>query len=395
MAPAPISDHRLKLLQGGGAFFPALISAIDASQREVRLETYIFYFDDTGVLVAQALERAAQRGVGVYLMMDGIGTPGIPESWVTRFKAAGVVWHRFAPLGQWGLLIPGGWRRLHRKLCAVDEVMAFCGGINILDDLFDPYFGVLDSPRFDFAVQIQGPMVADVYRTMVLFWERAHPIRRVGGGELYAAKPKWSRSLHRDPGTAASEREAQLVLRDNLLNRNRIERAYLKAIGDARQEVLIANAYFLPGGKLRRALVHAAHRGVRVRLLLQGRYENFMQFHASRPILGVLLAAGVEIHEYSGGFLHAKVAVIDGVWSTVGSSNLDPLSLLLAREANVVVQNPAFAEELRTCLTNAMQTHSVKLDSLRYSSRRWRWVVLDWFAYGVMRLLLFASRKRY
>jgi cardiolipin synthase len=196
-------------------------------------------------------------------------------------------------------------------------------------------------------------------------------------------------------GTAASEREAQLVLRDNLLNRNRIERAYLKAIGDARQEVLIANAYFLPGGKLRRALVHAAHRGVRVRLLLQGRYENFMQFHASRPILGVLLAAGVEIHEYSGGFLHAKVAVIDGVWSTVGSSNLDPLSLLLAREANVVVQNPAFAEELRTCLTNAMQTHSVKLDSLRYSSRRWRWVVLDWFAYGVMRLLLFASRKRY
>jgi cardiolipin synthase len=126
-------------------------------------------------------------------------------------------------------------------------------------------------------------------------------------------------------GTAAG-----LVLRDNLRNRNRIERAYRKAIGEARQDVLIANAYFLPGAKIRRALMDAARRGVRVRLLLQGRYEYFMQYHAARPVYGALIAAGVEIYEYHSGFLHAKVAVVDGHWATVGSSNLDPLSLQLA-----------------------------------------------------------------
>jgi len=186
-----------------------------------------------------------------------------------------------------------------------------------------------------------------------------------------------------------------LVLRDNLRNRNRIERAYRKAIADARQEVLIASAYFLPGAKLRRALIHAARRGVSVRLLLQGRYEYFMQYHGARPVFGVLLAAGVEIHEYSAGFLHAKVAVVDGRWATVGSSNLDPLSLLLAREANVVVNDVPFAQELRACLVAAMETHGVQLDARAYAQRPWRQRLLDRIAFGIMRLLLFLAGRRY
>jgi cardiolipin synthase len=188
---------------------------------------------------------------------------------------------------------------------------------------------------------------------------------------------------------------AALVLRDNLLNRNRIERAYRKAIAEARQEVVIANAYFLPGGKLRRALIHAARRGVRVQLLLQGRYEYFMQYHGARPVFGVLLAAGVEIHEYSAGFLHAKVAVVDGRWATVGSSNLDPLSLLLAREANVVVDDAEFGQALRRALTTAMETQGVELDARSYAERPWRQRFLDRLAFGVMRLLLFLAGRRY
>jgi cardiolipin synthase len=188
---------------------------------------------------------------------------------------------------------------------------------------------------------------------------------------------------------------AALVLRDNVRNRNRIERAYRKAIADARQEIVIANAYFLPGGKLRRALIHAARRGVRVRLLLQGRYEYFMQYHGARPVYGVLLAAGVEIHEYSSGFLHAKVAVVDGRWATVGSSNLDPLSLLLAREANVVIEDAAFAQELRAGLVSAMQTHGVKLDEKGYAKRPWQQRALDWLAFGAMRLMLLLAGRRY
>lgn len=403
--PQPRPGHQLNLLEGGSAFFPALVDAIDRSTLEVRLETYIFSFDASGEQVATALVRAAQRGVAVYLVMDGIGTPMIPVDWAQRLTEAGVNWHCFSPLGRWGLLIPGRWRRLHRKLCVVDAAVAFCGGINILDDFFDPVHGVLESPRFDFSIQVRGPLVADVHRAMVQFWERLQLALQLEHLQFEGARqtlqnagtqtvcPVWTPFSSADSHSAGSS--AMLVLRDNLLNRTRIERAYRKAIAGARQEVLIANAYFLPGGKLRRALMHAARRGVRVRLLLQGRYENFMQYHATRPVFGVLLAAGVEIHEYSVGFLHAKVAVVDGHWATVGSSNLDPLSLLLAREANVVVEDTVFSGELRTRLIAAMDAHSVQLDPELCADRPWQQRALDRLAFGVMRLLLFLTGRRY
>ena len=188
---------------------------------------------------------------------------------------------------------------------------------------------------------------------------------------------------------------AALVLRDNLRNRRSIEKSYLKAIGHARKEIVIANAYFLPGGKLRRALIGAARRGVKVTVLLQGKYEYFMQYHASRPVFDALLKEGVEIHAYAKSFLHAKVAVIDGHWATVGSSNLDPLSLLLAREANVVIEGAAFANELRGCLLNAVALQSGRIDQMAHFHRPVFNRLLDWFAYGVMRALLWLTGKRY
>jgi len=388
--------HQLKLLRGGTAFFPAMIEAIDSGVHEVRLETYIFHFDGAGASIAAALERAAQRGLAVYLAMDGIGTPEVPLEWQQRFDAAGVLWHLFSPLGRWGLLKPPRWRRLHRKLCIVDARIAFCGGINILDDWYDPYFGSLDSPRFDFAVQVEGPLVADIQHVMSQFWRRLKRNRTERRASWLADIIVGRKSSGGTPnGPESVGAQAVLVLRDNLLNRTRIERAYRRAIGDARQEIVIANAYFLPAAKISRSLVHAARRGVRVRLLLQGRYENFMQFHASRPMLGALLAAGVEVHEYTAGFLHAKVAVVDRHWATVGSSNLDPLSLLLAREANVVVHDSAFAQELRECMEQAIDESSVRLDAKAYAQRPWRWRILDWIAFGLMQALLFLTGRRY
>ena len=397
--------HTVDLLQGGSEFFPALIGAVDASLHEVRLETYIFSFDAAGEAVAAALERAAQRGVQVYLVMDGIGTPTVPEAWARRFTEARVQWRRFSPLGPWGLLPSVGWRRLHRKLCVVDACVAFCGGINILDDYFDPSYGTLESPRFDFAVRVQGDLVSDAHQTMVRLWERLQIARQLEQLEFKEARQTWKAAAQSmraagampdvpAPGSLTGV-SAALVLRDNLRNRTRIERAYRRAISTAREEVLIANAYFLPGGKLRRALIHAARRGVRVRLLLQGRYEYFMQYHGARPVLGVLLAAGVEIHEYGVGFLHAKVAVVDGQWATVGSSNLDPLSLLLAREANVVINDAPFAQELRARLIHAMQTQGVQLDAQTFANRPWRQRLLDRVAFGVMRLLLYLTGNSY
>jgi cardiolipin synthase len=392
--------HQLQLLQGGADFFPALLAVLDASQQEVRLETYIFSFDRCGEQVAAALERAAQRGVQVFLVMDGIGTPTVPLPWQARWNAAGVHWHQFSPLGHMGLLIPGRWRRLHRKLVVVDAHTAFCGGINVLDDYLDPHHGNLVSPRFDFAVQVQGPLVADVHKTMLQFWGRLQLTRQLERLEWGRAHQAWMQPTtplpaRVDPANSGVGALAALVLRDNVHNRTRIERSYRKALGVAQREVIIANAYFLPDRKLRRALVHAARRGVRVRLLLHGSYEYFMQYHAARPVYGVLLAAGVEIHEYTTGFLHAKVAVVDGEWATVGSSNLDPFSLLLAREANVVVQDVAFAKLLRMRLVQAMEQHGQLLQANAYALRPLRQRMLDWLAYGLMRLTLFLTGSRY
>jgi cardiolipin synthase len=384
LSPIKLSaGHQVQLLQSGEEFFPALVRALDSAVREVRLETYIFHFDATGDQVAAALAQAAERGASVYLVMDAIGTPHVPQSWVRRFAEAGVRWRLFSPLGRFGLLIPVRWRRLHRKLCVVDGRIAFCGGINILDDHIDPDFGKQSAARFDFAVQVQGPLVAEVQAAMSRFWSRL-PI------DLFRRQSVASAELPSGTGALAG-----LVLRDNLRNRNSIERMYRKAIADARSEIVIANAYFLPGGKLRRALIHAAKRGVRVRLLLHGTYESFMQYHASRPVLGVLLNAGVEIHEYQAGFLHAKVAVVDGYWATVGSSNLDPLSLLLAREANLVIADVPFSQALRAKILAATRAGGVQLHFHAWAARPLRRRCLDWFAFGLMRFLLLLTGKRY
>lgn len=383
--------HQIELLQGGQDFFPALIEAIDSSVQEVRIETYIFNTLHGSALVAEALERAAARGVAVYLVMDGVGTPTLEPQWCRRFERAGVAWHIFAPMGRLGLLIPSRWRRLHRKLCVVDGRLAFCGGINLLDDFFDPNHGLLCLPRLDFVVRVRGPLVQEAQTLLTQFWSRLPMLRPAPTAPRPQAQAMPQPAALARPAGA----RAALVLRDNLLHRTRIERAYRRAIGEANQDIIIANAYFLPGRKLRQSLIHAAHRGVRVRLLLQGRYEYFMQYHAARPVYGALLAAGIEIYEYSPSFLHAKVAVVDQCWATVGSSNLDPLSLLLAREANLVTTDPVFALDLRSRLEQAIEQGGVAVDPASYADRPWRQRLLDRLAFGLMRLALFLTGKRY
>ena len=396
-------DHAVRLLHGGADFFPALIEAIDASQTEIRLETYIFNFDATGESVANALIRAAQRRVSVLVMVDGIGTPPLTDRWSQRLEEAGVQWHRFLPLGWIGVVLPLRWRRLHRKLCVVDSVHVFCGGINVIDDCVDLNHGALSSPRFDFAVKVTGPLVKEAHSTLEQFWlhvkvgqQMEHlQWKKLGQTFKQVLSQRSAASALRKADHSQGAVWAALVLRDNLFHRSSIERTYRKAIGEARDEVLIASAYFLPGRKLRHALIHAANRGVRVRLLLQGRYEYFIQLHGARMVYGALLDAGVEIYEYTAGYLHAKVAVVDGHWATVGSSNLDPLSMLLAHEANVVVEDAAFALALQAGVLRALDQQSVRVDPQGYKQRAWHARLLDRVALGLVRLVLFLMGSRY
>ena len=404
--------HSLSLLKGGERFFPALVEAIAAARAEVLLETYIFDFTRSVETVAHALADAAQRGVLVRVVIDGVGSnAGVPAEWQQLWKTAGVHWHIFNPAQGWRLLLPKRWRRLHRKLCVIDGATAFCGGINLLDDFFDPNHGELDQPRFDFSVRVSGPLVDDVHDTMTRLWVRLQITREsrqhdVSGALKAVRAAARAGTDMRDEGmkgglgrnaVAGAGTLAALVLRDNVRFRRSIEGNYRLAIALAKSEIIIANAYFIPGVQLQRALIRAARRGVRITLLLQGKYEYFMQYHGSRAVYRVMLDAGITIIEYEASFLHAKVAVMDaegGMLATVGSSNLDPLSLLLAREANLFIRDDAFAGELRTHLLEAIaQGRRVEPDE----HTRWPLVArsMNWVAYAVMRAILLISGKRY
>lgn len=396
-------DHELRLLKGGEALFPAMVEAIAAARAEVMVETYILDFSRSVIPVAEALEQAAARGVTVRVVADGVGTGDVPADWQRRWAAAGVRWRIFNPVRGWRLLMPRHWRRLHRKLCVVDGEIAFCGGINLLDDYWDPNHGELAEPRLDFAVRVSGPLVADMHDTMTRLWWRLQVAREARQRDFegalkavrVAARAGMDERVHDSVLTRRAV--AALVLRDNFRFRRRIESTYRVAIGQAKTEILIANAYFVPGVQLQQALLRAARRGVKITLLLQGRYEYFMQFHASRAVYDVLLAAGIRIIEYEASFLHAKVAVMDaenGALATVGSSNLDPLSLLLAREANLFVRDDDFADELRGHLQQALARGN-PVEAHVHRNRPWLTRAANWVAYALMRVALLVVGKKY
>jgi cardiolipin synthase len=188
-------------------------------------------------------------------------------------------------------------------------------------------------------------------------------------------------------GTSGSQRAA-LVVRDSLRHRRDIERAYMERIEAARSEVTIANAYFFPTRRLRRALIAAARRGVGVTLLLQGKADHPVQHYASRALYRAFLAAGVRIYEYYPSLLHAKVAVFDRRVTTVGSSNIDPFSLLLAREANVFVEDAAFASELRSSLHDAIENRARPVPPNYWSRLGFALRARIWLAYRFARLFV-------
>jgi cardiolipin synthase len=401
LRPRPLDGNAVVLLQSGAEFFPALVAAIDGAERRVRLETYIFNDDEAGRQVAGALARAAGRGVEVRLMIDGFGTRELAPEIAGLLARAGVAVGVYAPMPRFLSFDRERLRRLHRKQAAIDGRIAFVGGINVLDDRWDPNHGALEHPRLDYAVRLGGPVAASVDAAMGrLWWQVAvarAPLRAAG-----AARPRPVASgtaIGADPVIDARPRRgvrAMLVLRDNLANRRAIERAYLKALGGARREALIANAYFFPGRRFRRALILAARRGVRVRLLLQGRAEYVLPHLATQALYDPLLRAGVEIVEYHRSFLHAKVAVIDD-WATVGSSNIDPFSLLLAREANVMIDDPEFAATLRARLLASMAEGGRPVLPDDYARRPWTRRFAGWAATLMLRLGVAVSghRQRY
>jgi len=377
MAAEFLPGNRLTLLRSGVEYFPALEAAIGEARREIFLETYIYAGDATGVRITGALCEAARRGVAAHVLVDGFGSKDMPAALVQQLHDAGVRLLVFRP-EIWRLRFRRDrLRRMHRKLTVADDRAAFVGGINIIDDMDTPR---QKPPRYDFAVKIEGPLVATIRQEAERLWNR-----------VALARLKQSWRVGRSPAPEAARRGSQraaLVVRDNLRHRRDIENAYLAAIASAKQEIIIAAAYFFPGRRFRRALVGAAARRVQVVLLLQGRVEYVLLYYASRALYGTLLEAGVEIYEYHKSFMHAKVAVVDGHWATVGSSNIDPFSLMLAREANLVVEDRRFAAGLRALLRADIE-HGARVVAKTswFKQPLWRRVP-NWIGYGLARFTI-------
>lgn len=370
-----IGGNRVVLLRNGSEFFPALLHAISRAEQEIHLQTYIYEADVVGLAVGYALMAAARRGVGVFLLLDGFGSRDISQRFLGELKQAGVNVLFYRPRVSPWHLNKIHLRRLHRKIAVIDGRIAFVGGINIIDDMNTPDH---TPPRVDYAVSVEGPLLRAIHTSACKLW------RRVAWAALYRYVPRRI-NVHFSP---AGSMRAAFVVRDNIWHRRDIERAYLAAIEGARHEIVIANSYFLPGRRFRHAIMAAARRGVRVALLLQARVEYLVLDYASRALYAKLLAAGVEIYEYHASFMHSKVAVIDNEWATVGSSNIDPFSLLMSREANIVVDDHGFAAALRADLENALseRSHQVGQRDWRHAPRLRRFFA--WFSYGAIRLIL-------
>ena len=384
-----VSANRFKLLENGEDFFPRVFECIAAAEHEVLLETFILFEDKVGKALHAALLTAAHRGVQIDITIDGYGSPDLSAEFISGLTAAGIRVHVFDPSPKlWGWRT-NLFRRMHRKIVVVDGTRAFVGGINYSADHLADYG---PTAKQDYAVEVEGPLVAHI---------RGFALRalKTGHGDLDSERelqpsPPAQHRPELQPAAAPAESVAQaetglaaamFVTRDNHHHTNDIERHYRIAIRAARKRVVIANAYFFPGYRLLRELRRAARRGVDVRLILQGEPDMQIVKTAASLLYHHLLASGVRIYEYCERPLHGKVAISDEEWSTVGSSNLDPLSLSLNLEANIIIRDRAFNQQLSARLDHLMQQGCKQIDSKDLAKSTWWRVVRSFFVFHLLR----------
>lgn len=369
-----LEGNRITLMRCGAEYFPALEEAIDHAVHEIYLQTYIYEDDEIGKRIGEACKRAAGRGVKVCLLIDGFGSSDLLSDYVDELRNAQVKVIFYRPRISPFTFKKNRLRRLHAKVVAIDGIVAFVGGINIIDDM-NKAGG--EAPRIDYAVQVEGPLVSRIFEETRRLWRRL----------AWLHFRQQVHDLIEVPVNApmANGIRAAFVMRDNVVHRRDFEREYMRAIDTARSEIVIANAYFLPGRRFRQALIAAAERGVKVKLLLQGRMEYIFMF-ATHSFYDALMRCGIEIYEYQKSYMHSKVAVIDRKWATVGSSNLDPFSFLLAREANVIVNDSGFADKLRQDIDRTIEEGGAHIKPETWRRERGYKRFVSWIMYEIVRI---------
>jgi cardiolipin synthase len=340
-AEVTVGSARVALLKDGLQAFPSMLAAIAAARQTICFETYILRDDATGQRFAEALRERAAAGVEVNLMFDGWGS-SVSDEFLLRLKLQGVRIIAFQPVrfGRLGKVIARLKRRNHRKALIVDGKVGFTGGLNISDD----YAAQEDGGHAwrDTHVRLEGPVAAELERLFLETWRK------------YKGAPLTERLYARPPAAKGAVRILGNHFRGD---RKDIRRAYVSAMQSAQRNIYLTHAYFLPPSRILKELMRAARRKVKVAVILAASTDVGLVLWAARGLYGKLLRSGIEVYEWEGRILHAKTAVVDGKWSTVGSANLDALSLRQNLEVNAVVEDVAFAnavermfeEDLASC----------------------------------------------
>jgi cardiolipin synthase A/B len=356
-----VSGNRVRLLEDGPDTYRAMFAAIAAATDHINMETYILEDDEVGRRFADALIAKQRAGVQVNLLYDAVGTLNTPEEFFQRLRDSGICTLQFNPVNP--ATAKAGWdvnQRDHRKLLIIDGRTVFLGGINISSVYSGGSSRRPSQPRpdgqqpwRDTDLQIDGPVVAEYQKLFLATWlaQQGEPL---APRDFYPTLQAQGKEVVRAIGSSPDDEFSLIYV------------TLLSAIASAETEVWLTNAYFVPDPQLLAALKAAAARGVDVRLVLPGRTDSALVFHAGRSYYEQMLADGVHIFERRDALLHAKTAVIDGVWSTVGSTNFDWRSFLHNQEVNAVVLGTGFGDQMRAAFAgDVAQSEQITLEQWR------------------------------
>jgi len=364
-----VPGNRVELLQDGPRTYESMFEAISRARHHVNLESYILEADGPGEEFARRLVERAAAGVGVNVLFDGFGSLRTPARFFDGLRANGVNVCEYNPLSRAGNLLSRALHlRDHRKLMVVDGRTGFIGGVNISAVYSSGSSPIAHKEHADAGgarpgwrdthVRVEGPIVTHLQRLFMRHWVRHSSIALHGAG-------------YYPPLAAAGTQRVALAACDAGRRRNPFYRALLGAIDAAQHRVLLTTAYLVPTRRLLRSLILAARRGVEVHLLLPGISDFWAPLAAGRSHYGRLLRAGVHLHERHDTLLHAKTCVIDGLWTTVGSSNLDWRSFLHNAEANLIVIDAGLAQEMERVYAEDL-ARAEEIDRTAWSRRGWR-----------------------
>lgn len=362
---------QVTVLRDGHQTYPAMLAAIAQARTHIELETYILAADAIGDRFKAALLERAKAGVTIRIIYDAVGSFGLPGAWVDELRAGGIEVLDWNPIAPWRRRFRLS-HRDHRKILVIDNEIAFTGGLNLSRDYASIEEG--GAGWHDMHCRLTGAIVLDLARMFRRTWLRAD-------GTWYEAVPPAASAR---PGAGASF----VRLLDNTLRRQRgtVRRTYLHVIRSARRRVLIKNAYFLPDRGLRRALATAARRGVDVRVMVPGRSDIRLVEWASLYVMRHLSRRGIKVYQWRGPMMHAKTAVIDGAWSTIGSYNFDAQSRFSNLEVTVEILDADVGAGLAASF-EADIDHCAPYDEAGWDQLPWYMKALAWLSYRLRRFL--------